>query len=552
MKRTAIFLFTINLLVYYGSDVFSQQISEALASISASDLESHLSFLASPLLKGRLNGGEGLDIAANYIASQAHKIGLKPANGNSYFYPYYVVEKSFDRDKTQIIVSTRGVESEPIREPIYQIYPMGPANNEIEGEIVFAGYGIRTEKYNYNDFDTISLNGKIVLILDRAPSTPDGNMCLFEDQRWMSVNGLQMKIQGLMYDRPKAILIVPDPKSGRSSLEESSSGLAGYLASSMALKGHEEIAQNIPGAPVIMYVHRKVANEILKGTGMNIADLQNAIDRELKPHSFAVRDKILKISEVSLTEEKKLPIVAGIVEGSDPVLKEEVVIFSGHMDHIGGEGANINPGADDNASGCSALLELAEAFQLLKTKPLRSVLFLWVSGEEVGLFGSEFYVENPIFPLAKTVADLNMDMIGRVKGIADTTDQTPMTGPNAVFVITGNQSRELVSIVDNAAKKTNLVLDYSLSGTNHPLMLFARSDHYNFVQKDIPVLFFSTGLHTDYHKPGDVIEKINFGKMELITRTMFLTGYQVANRKNRIIVDNPFSKWTRNSSGTGR
>ena len=180
--------------------------------------------------------------------------------------------------------------------------------------------------------------------------------------------------------------------------------------------------------------------------------------------------------------------------------------------------------------------------------PIRSILFLWVSGEEVGLFGSRSYVDNPLFPLDKTVADLNMDMIGRVKSDADTSKNHPMTGPNSVFVITDNQSKELISIADAVAKKTKLTLDYSLSGRSHPLQLFARSDHYNFVQKDIPILFFTTGLHTTYHTPGDVIERIDFKKMELITKTMFEIGYQIANKKTRIVVDNPFSKWK--SAGT--
>jgi Zn-dependent M28 family amino/carboxypeptidase len=274
--------------------------------------------------------------------------------------------------------------------------------------------------------------------------------------------------------------------------------------------------------------------------------LQNAIDTDLKNHSFAIKGKTLKIKEVSKTEEAELPNVAGIIEGSDPVLKNEVVIFSGHIDHIGGEGANIHPGADDNASGSAALLEMAEAFQSLPKKPLRSVMILWVSGEEVGLFGSQSYVNNPIFPLDKTVADLNMDMIGRNKGVADTTKDTPMTGPNSVFVITDDQSKELVSIANGVGKKNNLSLDYSLSGKDHPLMLIARSDHFNFVKKDIPVLFFSTGLHTDYHKTGDVVGKIDFNKMELITKSVFEIGYQVANKKTRIVVDNPFSKWPNN------
>ena len=182
-------------------------------------------------------------------------------------------------------------------------------------------------------------------------------------------------------------------------------------------------------------------------------------------------------------------------------------------------------------------------FQELEKKPLRSILFLWVSGEEIGLYGSQSYVNNPLVPLENTVADLNMDMIGRVKGVADTSSENPMTGPDKVFVITCNQSKELLTIADEVDKASVLDLDYSLSGRNHPLQLFSRSDHYNFVRKDIPVLFFSTGLHTDYHTPGDVLEKIDFDKMELVTKTMYQIGYNLANNKTRIVVDNPFSKW---------
>ena len=544
MKKNLICLFLICIVSTVTVSVSAQKTTGGVKSITSSDLESYLSFLASPLLKGRMNGSEGLDIASRFIASQAKKIGLKPANGNSYFQYYTVVEKLIDPSKTVVKVITQGQDSSIISEPFFQIYPVGPSDFDFSGEVIFAGYGIKEDKYKYNDFENLETAGKILLVMDRAPMTPDGKKCLFDDQSWMTGTGFQRKLFTLVLNRPKAIVFVTDPKSGSTAFEKGDLYPLGYQQNIVTLKGQKSQTYEFPGMPKIIFVNRRVADELLKGTGKSLTDLQNDIDIELKSHSFVLKGKEIRITEGSMLEEKQLPNVAGIVEGSDPVLRKEIVIFTGHMDHIGMDGDKINTGADDDASGCSALLELAEAFQGLKKKPLRSTLFLWVSGEEIGLFGSYSYVNNPLFPLDKTIADLNMDMIGRVKGIADTSAGNPMTGPDTVFVITDNQSKELTSIADAVAKKTGLTLDYSLSGRNHPLMLFARSDHYNFVQKDIPVLFFTTGLHTDYHTPRDVVEKIDFNKMELLTRTMYEIGYQLANRRTRIVVDNPFSKWT--------
>jgi hypothetical protein len=552
MRKSSICLLVIILTALTSVSISAQKKNTGVNTINSSDLESHLSFIASPLLRGRANGEEGLDIAARYIASQAKKIGLKPANGNSYVQQYAVTRKSLDPEKTVVQITKADKNPVVIREPLYQLVPTGASDFEVEGDVVFAGYGINASQYKYNDLDSLELAGKILLIMDRAPMNPDGKKCLFEDQKWLSMKGLQMKFQMLMFSKAKAILIVPDPKSGFTSAEGANPGLAGYLKSTMTLKGQKNQTLNYPGVPKLIYIHRKVADELLNGTGKNLTELQDSIDYELKPHSFLIKGKQIKITEVSLIEDKNLQNVVGLIEGSDPVLKNEIVIFSGHMDHIGAEGNVINPGADDDASGCAALLEMAEAFQSLPKKPLRSILFLWVSGEEIGLFGSQSYVNNPLFPLDKTVADLNMDMIGRVKSDADTARDNPMTGPGSVFVITDNQSKELITIADRVAKKNVLALDYSLSGRTHPLQLFARSDHYNFVQKDIPILFFTTGLHTTYHTPADVIEKIDFKKMELITKTMFQIGYEVANKKTRIIVDNPFSAWKETGTPPGQ
>jgi hypothetical protein len=413
----------------------------------------------------------------------------------------------------------------------------------VEGDVVFAGYGLKQERLEYDDFAGINPEGKILLVMLGSPPSRDGKGYLLEDYNPSSFISIQLKLTALLFSRAKAIIIVPDPKSGYSSLEEKFTGISGELNSSKSLKGEKPRILQLPNMPKMLFVHREVADELLKGTDYTLEGLQNKIDSEIKPFSFDIKNKKLKITEVTKTEEVTLNNVAAFIEGSDPSLKNEYVVYSAHADHIGESARGINSGADDDASGCAALLSIAEAFQSLEKKPLRSMLFLWVSGEEIGLFGSKYYSNNPLVPMDKTVADLNVDMIGRVKGKADTSDQNPMSGPKEVFVITDNQSKELRSIAESVDASAVLDFNYELSGTDHPLQLFSRSDHYNFVVKNIPVLFFSTGLHTDYHTPGDVTEKIDFNKMELIARTMYEIGYNVANRKTRIVVDNPFSSW---------
>lgn len=542
MKTRSAFLILI-LLGFVYNPVLSQKDLRSAKFITESDLRSNVSFLASPLLKGRMNGEEGLEIAAQYLSTQASLLGLKPANGNSYLQPYSVMTKKIDSAKTRISIITSVNDTIYNSDPIYQLNPQGPSDFVLEGEVVFAGYGIKSDKYKYNDLENISAEGKILLVMDRAPLSPAGKP-VFSEQDWNSPMSLQLKLGALFSAKPKAVLFVPDPKSGYTSFGESSPGLAAYLETTMMLKGAKQNENPFMALlPKVIIIDRSLADELLKGSGKKLDQLQDEIDKTMKSQSFLIEGTKLKINEVSGTEEKTLNNVAAYIEGSDPVLKNEFVVFSAHYDHVGATGNKVNTGADDNASGCSALLSMAKAFQSLEKKPLRSILFLWVSGEEIGLYGSQSYVDHPLFPLDKTVVDLNMDMIGRVKQPADSTSETPMTGPNSVFVISDSQSSELKQIADAVDKKSPLDFDYSLSGRNHPLQLFARSDHYNFVKKDIPVLFFSTGIHTDYHTPGDVVGKLDFNKMELITKTMYEIGYTVANSKTRLKVDNPFSSW---------
>jgi len=541
--RKALILNVIIPMIMVPFNLFPQKGNNGPNQINSNDLEAYVSFLASPSMKGRSNGEPELDITVNYLATQARLLGLKPANGNSFLQPYTVMKKFIDPEKSSITIFNNNSDSVLIKDPMIQLFPIGASDFKIEGEVIFAGYGIKADKYKYNDLENISPEGKILLLMNRSPLSEDGTRFLFDEEIWSTFMSIQAKLTNLMFSKAKAILIVSDPKSGCSSIEQQYPGIANELKSSKYLKGSKPLTIDMPAMPRIIFVHRSIADELLKGTGHTLDELQKNIDLNLKSQSFLIPGKKLKITEASKTGEIILNNVAAWIEGSDPVLKKEIVVFSGHADHIGGEGDRINTGADDDASGCAALLEIAQAFQSLEKKPLRSLLFLWVTGEEIGLFGSQSYVDNPLFPLENTVADLNMDMIGRVKGVADTTDETPMTGKSEVFVITGNQSKELVDIANDVDKKSPINLDYSLSGRNSPLQLFSRSDHYNFVKKDIPVLFFTTGLHTDYHKPADSVEKIDFEKMELIAKMVYEIGFNVSNRKIRIKVDNPYSKW---------
>jgi len=543
MKQKINRLIIITILITIVNPVSAQKKSSSDDVITPEDLESYVTFLASPYLKGRPDGEPGLELAQQYIVSQARLLGLKPANGSSYYQPYTIIKNSIDPEKTKIQVISQNNDTVTIKKPVYQFVPTGPSEFSLEGEVIFAGYGLKQDKYGYNDFENIKPEGKILLVMNRAPSSEDGKKFLFEGTNWNSLMSIQVKLTFMLFSKAKAILFVMDPKSGVQSLEENNPGYAGELNSTKNLKGEKLRIFELPGMPKILFVHRSVADELLKGTEHTLEELQNKIDTSLKPQSFELKGKKLIFTEAVKVEDIILSNVAAYIEGSDPELKSEYVIFSAHADHIGESGGRINPGADDDASGCAALLSIAEAFQNLDKKPLRSVMFLWVSGEEIGLFGSKSYVDNPLIPLEKTIADLNVDMIGRIKGLADTSKDTPMTGNKGVFVITGNQSKELRNIADEIDKSTKLNFDYSLSGRKHHLQLFARSDHYNFVKHDIPVLFFTSGLHSDYHAAGDTVEKIDFKKMELITETIFRIGLTIADKRTRLVVDNPFSKW---------
>ena len=225
--------------------------------------------------------------------------------------------------------------------------------------------------------------------------------------------------------------------------------------------------------------------------------------------------------------------VVAFIKGSEK--PDEIVVISAHLDHEGIKNGEIYNGADDDGSGTVAILEIAQAFQLAAKngkRPKRSVLFLHVTGEEKGLLGSKYYTENPLFPLANTVCNLNIDMIGRI-------DDRHKADPNYVYLIGSDKlSNELHDLSEKVnAKYTNINLDYKYNDENDPNRFYYRSDHYNFAKHNIPIIFYFNGTHADYHKPTDTPDKINYELLEKRTRLVFYTAWEVANRETRIIAD---------------
>ena len=231
--------------------------------------------------------------------------------------------------------------------------------------------------------------------------------------------------------------------------------------------------------------------------------------------------------------------VVSFIEGSEK--PEEIVVISAHLDHEGVKNGKVYNGADDDGSGTVAMLEIAEAFQLAVKAgkgPKRSILFLHVTGEEKGLLGSKYYTDvEPIFPLENTVCDLNIDMIGR-------TDSRHKADPNYVYLIGSDKlSTELHTISEAMNKKyTNINLDYKYNDENDPNRFYYRSDHYNFVKNNVPIIFYFNGTHVDYHKPTDTPDKINYELLENRTKLVFHTAWEVANKETRIIADKAQAK----------
>lgn len=537
----AVLFLSLNLLT-----VSSQK--KGLESINEHDLKMHMNFLASDELEGRNTGDPGLLIAARYLEVQAEQLGLQEADEeNGYFQYYTIVEKANDVANSSISISQAGKETLVNKDAFYMMSSQQGDVISLEGEVVFAGYGIDDEENAYNDLEGLDLKDKIVLIMSGAPKNEDGSEFIFGEKKYAGMRAMQFKMQPIFMQQPKAVMIVPDPKSGFASVEEEMPGIANYLGRSRSLKGDEGGNSRIGGDANLVFINRSVADQVLACVGTNLEDLQKEIDQNLKPKSFAIDSVDISVELKKEVNDLVVSNVFGLIEGSDPVLKDEVVIYVAHYDHVGtdGQGGVFN-GADDNASGTVALIEIAEAFLKEKKRPARSIGILWVSAEEIGLYGSKYFADHPLVDEEQIAAVINLDMVGRVRTPEDEQSSRSgltIAGRDEVKVIGGLQSEVLMEINVETLEEMDLIGNYEYNDLNNPERYFYRSDHINFARKDIPVLFYSTGTHKDYHMITDEEKLIDYDKFLKMTRFSYKAGFNVADYEGPIEVSNPMSSW---------
>lgn len=499
------------------------------ASITPADLKKHLVIIASDSLEGRDTGSPGQKKAAEYVSKYYQQYGLQPAatdtDGSKTFLQKY---KLYKRSWGEVYVKAGDKKYEFNKD--FYLNGLLDIPEEVSTNLVTAGYGI--EEGSYSDYADLDVKGKSVVIFDGEPKASGGKFLLSgstEKTKWSGPVSWQLKAKLAQEKGAKYVFTITDKTGEDLDKEIRQRAVMARRFSAPTLKP----VQENPAGTAAFVISGNVAAEMLGTSASKLNKIKSEIDKSGKPASKNFTGKVaLKATRVSETIDTEN--VAAFMEGTDK--KEEVLVISAHLDHIGiSLNGEINNGADDDGSGTVSLLELAEAFSKAKAEgkgPRRSILFLNVTGEEKGLFGSEYYSEHPLLPLKNTIADLNIDMIGRV-------DEAHKSDHKYVYLIGSDKlSSKLHEISEEANKKyVNFKLDYTFNDPKDPNRFYYRSDHYNFAKMGVPVIFYFTGVHEDYHRPGDDVEKILFDKQSEIVKLVFYTAWELVNRDERIVVD---------------
>ena len=464
--------------------------------VTVKELQDEIKYLSSDSLRGRLTGSDGDSLAAEYIKNELASVGFKPLSGDGF--QRFNVIRGIVQGKTNSLAIT-GINFVPEKD----FMPLAFSTDaKLESEVVFAGYGfsINGDSLKWDDYKGIDVKGKWVLILRDDPET----------------------------DNTKSAFI---PFSGdrNKTMVAKDLGAAGVLFVSGPLYDSQDAFESLStvdysvGIPVFR-IKREVADQILSQSKSSIAALEKKLNETRKPGSFETKAVLNGVSEI-IRESAGTRNVAMVLPGEDELLKNEYVIFGAHFDHLGmgGPGSSsravdtigVHHGADDNASGVAMMLELAEKFARTKGSHKRSIICIAFTGEELGLLGSKYFAENPGIDLSKVNAMINLDMVGRLQ-------------ETNVLQISGVGTAEGLKDIIYSTTDTSLIkLTLSDEG-------YGPSDHSSFYGKNIPVLFYSTGAHLDYHTPADTFDKINYPGMVTISSLVYSIASNLASSSDRL------------------
>lgn len=435
--------------------------------------------LAGQSMRGRGTGSSELDKAARHIASEFKKAGLRPlAQGGSFLQPFPVTLDARLGRKTSMAARHGGGTTALQLHLDYLPFSFSGAGSA-RGNLLFAGYGITAKEYGYDDYAGIDARGKIVIVLRHEPQEFDARSP-FEGRVYTEHAQLLSKVQNARLHGAAGVMFIND--------------MGNHAGADVFESFKRDVSPGDAGIPYVQ-IKSEIAEKWVAAAGRSLKEIQSAIDRDLKPRSFALPDGLEIAMEVDIVRKSRM--VHNVV-GYLPGGTDEHIVIGAHYDHLGlgmqyslspSEIGKPHPGADDNASGAAGLLALARA---LKDVPDRKRGFLLIAfaGEEIGLLGSSFYVSHPVLPVGKAVAMINMDMIGRIR-------------EGKVYIGGAGTGDSLRKLLDQATAGKHFHFDYSESGG------YGSSDHTSFTTREIPVLFFFSGLHADYHKPSDTWEKIN-------------------------------------------
>jgi peptidase M28-like protein len=500
--------------------------------ITAAQLKEWLYVVASDEMEGRDTPSRGLDLTAKFIADRLSQFGVKPGGDDgTYFQKFALTSRRVEPELT--IASVKG-----------QSFKLGedfiaePMQGQASGQIVYVGHGYMIKAKDVDAYQGVDVKGKIMLAVEGYP-------------RGVSYQDISGKKAGEDYDTPetyarahgaRGVIYIP----GQSTLAFWQNRHRFSLnPSRMRLERLKQSGANIP----VIYASENMVKAILEGEKLDYETIRKEASEGALGEAFDLSaGKQASFNVNAKVDRATTQNVVGVIEGVDPLLKKEYVAVGAHYDHVGmsrnAEGDKIFNGADDDGSGTVATLAIAEALAKGPARPKRSVLFVWHAGEEKGLWGSEFFTDDPTVPIQQIVAQLNIDMIGRSKKEGDDNPANrDLTGPNELYVI---GSKMMSTDLGNLSEEVNnqylkLAFNYKYDDPSDPERFFYRSDHYNYAKKGVPIIFYFSGVHEDYHGLADTADKIDYQKMEKVARTVFAMMWRLANAPARPKVDKPLA-----------